>query len=363
VRPRPETASGRARAASLCLAAALLLLGPAGCAADEPRGGGARGGVGGGTAARADPDVERLLSRLRDYVYATYEVDLRRDEPALDRLRRAREALSAAMTDAGLATREQGLAGVVGALRDLFLARSDLVFVPLDAEAAGIQLVRVEERRAVAERDLAGRRIGYKLVAFEEVAIEDVAGWRARVEPSGGPLRPVVRASGRTLFVDRRAALRLARDVVLPRAAAARALEARSAAGEALSAAETKDLLRHRALATSVAQGEASVARAIEAEEELRTAAWLSQAPPAPAALDDEGVAVETERRAILAAAVAGEPRYHLASALSATIAAPGSPPARGAEAALASFAARPLHAWTPEELRAAARRALGAAR
>lgn len=87
-----------------------------GCAADPPRAGGAQVGAQGGAPAKGDVELERLTTRLRDYVYATYEFDAGRDEPALERLRRAREALASAMTDAGLASKEQGLSGVVGAL-------------------------------------------------------------------------------------------------------------------------------------------------------------------------------------------------------------------------------------------------------
>jgi hypothetical protein len=256
------------------------------------------------------------------------------------------------MASAGVEVPEGPLAGVVGPLKDYFLRNGDLVFVPLGPESSGILLAHVAARREVNGRDVGGRSVTYRVVETDEAPIEDLESYRRKL---GGapPARPVARAAGRAVYIDRGVARRIARDVVIPRASHAADLEARVAKGEKLSQAEEKDLLRHRSLEAAIREGPEAIARRIEAEEELRLAAILAVSPEAKE-LEDPAVATRVEREATLLALAAkdGDPRYHLASSLAAIIAVPGAPPAEGAKAALAAFAGKPLHAWTVEELR-----------
>ncbi|HVY60371.1 MAG TPA: hypothetical protein VHF22_01905, partial [Planctomycetota bacterium] len=291
--------------------------------------------------------------------YATYDVDMNRNQATLERLKACREAFAEAMRQAGLVVPDGPLAGVVGTLKDYFLHHGDLVFVPLGADSSGILLAHVAARREVNGRDVGGRPVTYRVVETDEAPIEDLESYRRKL---GGapPARPVARAVGRAVYIDRGVARRIARDVVLPRAAHAADLEARVARGEKLSAADEKDLLRMRSLAEAIQAGPEAVARRIEAEEELRLAALLAVSPEGQS-LEDPALAARVERDATLAALAAkdGDPRYHLASSLAAIIAVPGTPPAEGARAALAVFAAKPLHEWTVEQLREKAAAAL----
>jgi hypothetical protein len=307
------------------LAAALLLL--AGCAT-------------GPAPTRAAGDGEEtaamLAARLRDYVYATYHVQAKEDEAALAKLRDARVALADAMVRAGLGTpdREQGLAPLVRPLAAYFASHSDLVFLPLPPEASGVALVRVAERREVMAREVGGRRVSYRVVIFDEMPIEDLER-RTAAGKGGPPHGSVASASGSTIFLDRGLARRIAREVVIPRAAAVREQAARARAGEA-TPAELKDVLRFRALEPAIAEGEAAVARAIVDAEELRIAALLAvTADLTPEQAGDAAVRARANRDAILSAAVEGDPRYQLASAIATALAAPGTPAAAGAEAAL----------------------------
>jgi hypothetical protein len=306
------------------------------------------------------PESLQLVARLRDYVYATYDVDLNRTQATIDRLKACRDQFADAMKSAGLAVPEGPLAGVVGTLKDYFLRNGDLIFVPLGPDTSGILLAHVAARREVNGRDIAGRSVTYRAIEYDEAPIEDLESYRRKLG-GGPPARPVARAVGRAVYIDRGVARRIARDAVLPRVAQAATLEARAAKGEALSPADEKDLLRHRSLDAAIRAGPEAIARRIEAEEELRLAALLAISPEGGKELEDPTTAARIERDASLAAmaTASGDARYHLASAIAATIAVPGTPPAQGAAAALAVFSAKPLHAWTVDELRAAAFAAL----
>jgi hypothetical protein len=334
------------------LAAAILLL--AGCTG-EPRP--ARG---------ADDTAQELAARLRAYVYATYDVQQKPDETTLESLKRARAGLADEMARAGLGSpdKEQGLAPLVRPLAQYFATHSDLVFLPLPPEASGVALVRASERREVVARDIAGRPATYRVVLFDEMPIEDFDRYRAH----GGPPRgSVANVSGTTIFLDRGLARRIAREVVLPREADVRALAPRAAEGKA-TRAELKDLLRFRALESAIAQGEDALVRAILAEEETRIAALFAVTGALSAEqARDPGLRAHANRDAVLAAAVAGDPRYQLAAAIATTLGAPDSPAAVGAEAALQAVAgtadrsreSAALTALGPDELRARAKVAL----
>lgn len=310
----------------------------------------------------ADETAAELAARLRAYVYATYEVQAKPEESSLEALKKARAGLADEMVRAGLGTpdKEQGLAPLVRPLAQYFATHSDLVFLPLPPDASGVALVRAAERREVRSRDVAGRAATYRVVVFDEMPIEDLDRYRAR---GGAPHGSVANVSGATIFLDRGLARRIAREVVLPRADAVLAKEPSSRA-------ELKDLLRFRALEKAMRSGgEAAIAGAILEQEELRIAALFAVTGAMSAEqAKDPGVRAHANRDAVLAAAVAGDPRYQLASAIATTLGAPDAPAAVGADAALQAVAGTTDAAKTtaalaslgPEELRARAKAALG---
>jgi hypothetical protein len=257
----------------------------------------------------AEPGAERLAERLRDYVYATYEVEDKADDAAIERLRKARAGLADEMEKAGLGVpdKERGLAPLAGRLAKWLAARSDLVFLPLLPDAGGIALVRVGERR---------EEKNYRVLIFDEIVI------RPR-----SPLPGVATVSGKTIYLDRSAARKLAREAVIPKAAVLEGPLPRT--GEA-----QKDWLRLKALAPEIPLGEEALAAAILREEEVRIACLLE----AVAAAAPGAEAQEVHRRAVLAAIARGRPRYQIAAAIATILAAQGSPAAEGAKRAIAQL-------------------------
>lgn len=340
-RPRPKCGMSWAMI-RIALFSGLVAAALAGCGPDR---------------ARASPGevVDRLAGRLREYVYATYDLQIGGDEAAraaaLARLKEARVALADGMVRAGLGTpgEKEGLAALVPGLATFFAQRSDLVFAPA---REGVMLVRADERREVRDRPLGTRAISYRIVVFREVAIEDLDRYRARGGPPAGSIASV---SGTTIFLDAGLARRIAREVVLPWA------DAPPRPGATL--AGVKDFVRFRALEREIAAGEDAVAAALLCEEETRLAALLasSAAAAGPVVPDPEKAAIE--REAILAAALAGSPLYQAASAIVAALA--GAPGATDALAALAGVPpggelASALAAASPDAMRMRARAALG---
>jgi hypothetical protein len=331
----------------------------------------------------AKESAERLALVFRDYVYASYEISLHRldggesqdaaqrprggargpdsgsdsgsaldpgsestpgvarDPAHVERLRRARALLVEALTAAGLddVAEGGGLLTLARRLTAYFTVTSHLRFLPSGAgDGHGVALVRVADQREVPGRDLAGRQVAYRVVVFSEFVIEDLDRYRMRLDGEIS-LQPVAHSNGRTIYLDRHMARRMAQERVISEFARVAALAGRASAGggEALSAAEVKDVLRQRSLAEAVAAGGAVAAgEAILKAEELRLAALLAAAgSQALFELRDPEELARVVEEAVLRAAVVGDPRYQLASAIALTLVAPGHPTAIGAARAL----------------------------
>jgi hypothetical protein len=162
-----------------------------------------------------------VASALARQVRFHYEQRLALEEgspqpPAADG-ERARAALSAALSAAGLEPPSASVARVTSGLglgassaraRNLLLAH-DYVFLPTSPGDLGLALARVEARERGLAATLWGRTIRYRRVEHARPLLLDYASYRA-LRLGVGPLPPAARLAGPTVFLDRSAIARRA---------------------------------------------------------------------------------------------------------------------------------------------------------